>query len=462
MWWVTLGLPALAAIHLVSNLAEKRRRLQLWQAALAECKLTETESSGFWSWRATLMVRSGPLTAWLTSLTGEKDRVQVVIEGAAGFSLVKLRRQSLKLWTREIEVGDQTFDDKFIIDGQIRPVHALLDETTRRLLVRANAVCDPLEIGDGGLRVKVSEEELPRILPLLLDISRRFAEPLDVKDRISKNARRDPRPSVRLANLLLLVRESPGDPETLKALRRACSDVSPKVRVRAAVELGEEGHDVLFKVAEKSSDDAACALAVSHLGGKLTFERAKLILTRALRKGFSQTARACLEVLGRRRAVAVGTLVRVMERKDELAIAAALALGTTGEAAAEPPLLQALQSEDSNLREAAATALGHVGSVEAVQPLKEAAERFWLDLKLRRATRQAIAEIQARLQGASPGQLSLAEAEAGQLSLAPDDAGRLSLATDQTSQLSLPLEPSGRGGISGTEEGLRPGRGGAA
>ena len=41
---------------------------------------------------------------------------------------------------------------------------------------------------------------------------------------------------------------------------------------------------------------------------------------------------------------------------------------------------------------------------------------------------QAIAEIQARLPGASPGQLSLATAETGQLSLAPaDQAGELSL-----------------------------------
>jgi len=42
--------------------------------------------------------------------------------------------------------------------------------------------------------------------------------------------------------------------------------------------------------------------------------------------------------------------------------------------------------------------------------------------------RQAIAEIQSRLPGASPGQVSLAEGETGQLSLADDSAGRVSIA----------------------------------
>jgi hypothetical protein len=351
---------------------------------------------------------------------------------------LKLRRQVLKLWTREIEIGDQAFDGAFLVDGPLAPVHALLDETMRRLLVRASTACFSLEMGDGKLQAEIHEKELPHILPLLLDISRRFAEPLDVKERISKNARRDPKPDVRLANLLLLVRESPGDPETLKALRRACSDVSPKVRVRAAIELGEAGRDVLLKVVEKSSDDAANAQAVAHLSGKLTFERAKRILDRSLRKGFSQTSRACLEVLGNRRGAAVGTLARVMTCwKGELATAAALALGATGEAAAEPPLLEALQSEDGDLREAAATALGRVGSVAAVQPLKDAAERSWLSLGLRRAARQSIAEIQSRLEGASPGQLSLADVEAGQLSLADAEAGQLSLAEDEGARRSL-------------------------
>ena len=40
---------------------------------------------------------------------------------------LKLRRQILKLWTREIEVGDEVFDDAFLVEGPIRPVCARLD-----------------------------------------------------------------------------------------------------------------------------------------------------------------------------------------------------------------------------------------------------------------------------------------------------------------------------------------------
>jgi hypothetical protein len=70
-------------------------------------------------------------------------------------------------------------------------------------------------------------------------------------------------------------------------------------------------------------------------------------------------------------------------------------------------------------------ALGRVGTSAAVGPLREAEEG---DAEMRRAARQAIAEIQSRLAGAAPGQLSLAGGEAGALSLAEDERGRLSLA----------------------------------
>ena len=70
-------------------------------------------------------------------------------------------------------------------------------------------------------------------------------------------------------------------------------------------------------------------------------------------------------------------------------------------------------------------------------PLEEAAERSPRDHEIGRATRQAIADIQSRLPGASHGQLSLAATEVGRLSLAQAEAGELSLATDP-GQLSLP------------------------
>jgi hypothetical protein len=65
-----------------------------------------------------------------------------------------------------------------------------------------------------------------------------------------------------------------------------------------------------------------------------------------------------------------------------------------------------------------------------VLPLKEI-ETQYRDDATRRAARQAVASIQSRLPGASPGQLSLASADAGALSLAEDETGRLSLDGDR-------------------------------
>lgn len=147
-------------------------------------------------------------------------------------------------------------------------------------------------------------------------------------------------------------------------------------------------------------------------------------------------------------ATVVDALAKLMAQEEgTLAIAAAQTLGETGSPAAEPPLILALQRESADLRMAAIKALGRVGTASAVMPLMEAAERSWLDADLRRATGQAIAEIQSRLQGASPGQLSLAGAETGQLSLAEAEAGQLSFAADQAGQLSIsdPSDKPGKG-----------------
>ncbi|MFY9821795.1 MAG: HEAT repeat domain-containing protein [Thermoanaerobaculia bacterium] len=338
-------------------------------------------------------------------------QVAVVVSGLPGFSDVRIRRELRNPlpWVREIEVGDEPFDSTFYIGGPMRLVCALLDAETRRLLVGVNAECR-LELVGGELQAETSDMQLSHVLPRLVDLGRRFSQSRDVARRLTRNARRDPAAGVRLQNLLLLVRESPGNPSVVKALRRACSDSSPKIRLWAARELGAEGRDALMQLAGSEEDEDCSAQAVSALGLELPFERTNAILVQALRGRHIQTARACLEALGRSGAAA----------------------------AAEPPLIQALQHENAEVQVAAANGLGRLGSATAVLPLKEAAARSPRDQEIGRATRQAIAEIQSRLQGASRGQLSLAEAKVGQLSLAQAEAGQLSLATDPAGQLSLP------------------------
>jgi hypothetical protein len=358
----------------------------------------------------------------------QSNRIVVVALGPPDFMSVKILPQPLFLAKRDLEIGDSHFDSKFFIEGPLPLVLALLNEEMRRLLYEVGTK-SRVEISSGGLQAECSTFKLRSVLSLLLTIAQRLTLSIDVPRRLAENARWDPAAGVRLQNLIVLAREFPGEPETVATLRTACYDPSYNIRLWAAKELGTEGHSFLFELAESLVvDDAVSAEAVSILGRELPFERLKAFLDQSSREHRPATARACLVAFGQSGdPAAVGTLAEIMTLENELATAAAQALGKTGSLAAEPSLIYALGSELADLRAAAVNALGHVGSTEAVIPLQEAAERSWHDLELRRAIRQAIAEIQSRLPGAAPGQLSLSGAEAGQLSLAIDPAGQLSL-----------------------------------
>lgn len=446
MWEIGLLLltGGLSAVALRKTYWNQHLRLQAFRDTAQRCGLRVESTSRPFIDHLRIKARSGPATVWIEDVveTSQRLRLQIRIElpGPPGFSGVRIRPETERQpRAREVEIGDERFDSSFYVEGPTRLLSVLLDAETRRLLFRLNAE-GRLAITGGEIRIRTSDQDVATLLPLLLDLTRRFSEEVDIAQRLAENAREDPTAGVRLRNLLVLVREFPGEPGTLETLRAACSDASAQVRLRAAMALGAEGRDVLAAVAESLEDDDSSAQAVARLDRELPSERARALLTQTLRRRRLQTARACLKALGRSGDDAdVDALAKVLAvEKGELAVAAALALGATGNPAAERPLLLALQREKMEIRVAAATALGRAGSAAAVLPLKEAAERSSRDQDFRRATRQAIAEIQSRLQGASPGQLSLAGVEAGQLSLAPSEAGQLSLATDSAGQLSLP------------------------
>ncbi len=417
-----------------AGIRDRRKRLRAWQDAAVSCGLQVSETSSLWYPR--LKAGAGPMEVRISS-SGDGAQIVVKAPWPPEFRWVSIRPETV-VQPAEIEVGDKRFDDTFFIGGPPNLVLALLDAETRRLLFHMS-LNGKLDISRGELRViQMPDENVPHALPLLLDVGRRFAQPMDIPRRLAENAHQDPIPGVRLSNLLLLIRELPKDPATAEALRKACSDPSPEIRLRAAREVGAEGRGIFLELAESLENDAVSAEAVSTLGRALPFERTKAILDRALSRRCVRTVRACLEAIGRRGdASDVDILAKILENEDgELAPTAAWALGAIGSPAAEPPLIAALQRDQSDLRVVAANALGHVGSVAAVLPLKEMADRLLLG-EIRKAARQAIAEIQSRVLGASPGQLSLAGAEAGQLSLAEADAGQLSLASDPAGQLSL-------------------------
>jgi len=450
--WEVLAIPAWAGVQALLIHWIQRHHLREWKAAIEPLGLPPEETSGLWGGRLTLQTREGPLLVEisLSSRKGSRPQIEVTAPWPRDFTEIRIRPEADKPpGAREIEIGDDRFDQAFYLVGPAQLLFALLDAEARRLLLAFPA--NMMRVSGGALWAEASPAKpsnLGDLVRQLLDLARHLSQPLDVVQRVARNAREDPISEVRLQNLLLLVRELPGQEVTTEALRAACEDPSPKVRLRAAKVLGAETRGLLLELAASAEDDSASAQAVVILGAGLPPERRREILVQALRRRLFKTAHACLEALGAGGEPAdVDILAKILAReKNDLAVTAAQALGASGKPAAgnpaaEPPLLAALRHSRPDVRVAAAKALARAGTAAAVLPLKEAAERT-PDPDLLRATRQSIAEIQSRLQGASPGQLSLADAEIGKLSLAETEAGQLSLADDRGGQLSLPAEDS--------------------
>lgn len=353
---------------------------------------------------------------------------------------------------REIELGDPEFDDVAYVQGSPPLVRAIFDAETRRL-VRALLDTGFRVTGEFGaksisnIRVRVSDNELrvdmrsrpfdktekwlPQVLPQLLAIGHRLRRPEDLAVRIAANVRGETLEAVRLANLRTLAAEFPRHDVTHEALLAALNDGSAAVRLHAATALGPEGQTSLLELTSARVPDEVAARAVAALGPAFPLERAIERLREARKAGHLATAHACVDVLGASpSAEAVDSLVGVLQSDHGvLAAAAARALGRAADARVEKPLVAALDFDSSEVRVAAAEALGRVGTPLAVVPLREASAANLLNAELRRATRQAIAEIQSRVSGASPGQLSLAGDQAGQVSLVEEDThGQVSLA----------------------------------
>ena len=428
-----------AAAFLAYRKKSRQSLVPFWQADAASCGLEVVETG------PPLRARAGPVEVRLDAFgsNGRDTQITIMVPGLPDFSQVRIlpvaNRPHRYPFEPGIKTGEFQFDQTFYSKGPVPLVLALLDARTRQLLLQVNAK-SPLEISRGEIRTVVYSWQTSHTLSLLLQAGQRLAQIVDVWQRLAENARQDPEIGVRRQNLLLLIQDLPGHPVTLEALRAACSDRSHQIRVQAAQELGAEGRDLLLSFAESTEDDNSSAQTIAYLGREAPFERMNALLSQALRRRRLQTARACLEVLGQSGDTAsIEVLAKVLAlEQGKLAVTAAQALGATGSPAAEPSLLLALQREQTDLQLAVANALGRVGSAAAVLPLQEVAASATLKPELRRAVRQAIAEIQSRLPEASPGQLSMTETEAGQLSLATDPAGQLSLPPDEARRGAAP------------------------
>jgi HEAT repeat protein len=350
---------------------------------------------------------------------------------------------------REIEIGDAAFDRVAYVQGSPELARAIFDPETRRLVRRL--LGGDLVVAEGDtvsrLRVSVSNDELRLdvpstlmsdarkrlvdILPALIAIAHRLERPDDIGARIAANVAEEPEAAARFSALGLLIAKYPTHPATQPALVAALTDPSLEVRLQAAVALGPQGRETLVLLATEAAPDNVAASAITALGADFPATLAIHRLGVAKVAGQLETALACLAAIGREKTPeSIAALIETLASDSgPLAAAAARALGAIDGEEAEPALIAALEHESSEARVAAAESLGRLGSPAAVVPLREASGAHTLDGALRRAAREAIVEIQGRVKGASPGQLSLALDQSGQISLADEDTrGRISVA----------------------------------
>jgi hypothetical protein len=420
----------MAGLTIAASREHGRTRRRLWlEAARASGLADMYEVPSVFGLTNEIVGKADRLLVRIDSDSVDKNRTgtRVVIEGGdRPVRSLTLRPETSAtalmkgMGAQGFRIGDKSFDDAFYIEGATAEVYALLDSDTRRDLLTL-AHWGDIRVAPGEIRLELACDDaalstvLPRVMVLLLPCALRLTSQHTLLYRLLGNAQHDPEPGARLASLLVLVREFRNEASLPETLRRACGDASPRIRLHAATALGAEGRPVLVDLAESATDDACAARAIEALGHQLAVERTIAILERALRYNLRDTAQACMKALS-----AVGPSAN----------------------SAESRLVDVLERDDVDLRIAAARALGHVATVSAVLPLQEAAARVGTPGFIS-AARQAVAQIQSRVQGASTGQLSMATADAGRLSMAGAEAGQLAVAESAGGRVSLPeAEPT--------------------
>jgi hypothetical protein len=296
----------------------------------------------------------------------DRHKIEVTIEAALGFpgevSLVPRFEKKARAFT-----GDQRFDDEYVARGDPTLVLALLDVSTRDLILGLAGRFD-LDAEALVWRGTRAPTFLTRLIRQLTQFAIRMRDaPLDVPSSLIRNTRRDPVASVRERNLLTLHRELADDPRTEEVLLSALRDEAPSVRLRAALLLGDCAEDTLveFVVDPESTEEM------------------RLTAARRLRVG------------------------------HPLAVEGLCAL---------------IENRSANVPISVVRAIGMLGTPAIIGRLRPYASGFRRDARVQSEIRDAIERITARNEHAAPGLLSIAgdESQDGELSVAPAETGALS------------------------------------
>jgi hypothetical protein len=453
-----VAMAVVASVGLLIGFERRRGRLRAWRAAAEAVGLTDVSEASVLGFPTRLEGRLGQLDVRFASYSRGKNEhgFRIEVRGLGHAGLVNIRAEGVgsqvakAFGDREVAVGDNDFDRVAFIQGEPAMLRAVLGEDARRALGEllsghfatasgVNPRTVRTTLSDSCLRVDIRDRafddvrsHLPEIARDLAAIGQMLTRPDDVAARLAEHARADPLASVRLLNLETLATEYPQQAVTRQALVSALDDHDSEVQLRAAIALGAEGREALLRLAgDAEVEESVSARAIGALGVDYSEDLAVERLRRAAESAHIQVAGACVARLAADGAARhVKELAALLSSSSpELGAAAASALGSAGGEEAEHALVDVLEAPPSEVRQAAVVSLGRIGTAFAVAPLHACAADHRLEPSLRSAIRQSVAEIQSRIAGASPGQLTLPPGEVGELSVAETDArGQVSLA----------------------------------
>lgn len=342
----------------------------------------------------------------------------------------------------DLRTGNVSFDDRTRVAGPEAQALALLDHATRARLSGRLAHAT-VRVEDSTVVFEIPEliTEAARVVGVvkeLVDLARCLSlTGRSVPAMLRTNAASEPLRAVRQRNLEVLIRDYPGEKDTTLACERAVADErDAQIVLMAAKRLGEPGWPYVQKVMEMPRAEASLRVeALEHLSAQVPSARLLPLLKAALGSSCPALHPPAILALGRLPDVPACALIllRLENAHDATAVAAARVLGDLRDGRAEWALVQLLARENPHVRIAAATALGKLGTRAAVEPLLACSRTSSVlgDGEVRRAVREALVIIRARLGDVDVGRLSVVETggEVGALSVAPDE-GALSLADE--------------------------------
>ena len=385
-------------IVFVANNGRRTKRKQIVRNVLGESAqilgLTMSTSPG----TAVALARGNPNGVTISiecvrTSDGERTRFRVKIPRLPPGMSIKAEglgsSMGKALMGDDLQIGDPEFDSAILIRGPATATRSLMSQDARQAVMKAvksGAKLEQRVLSVDRIGWMKDSADVVELAQKLIKAAECLEPGWTVSHDLMTNAKNDPLPAVRKANMEALFDEFPDSDDALSAAKKAMDDADPLIRLRGAFAAGDAGVPVLRNLAMISSR------AVQELSrrGLWTYDELEVLLN----SEHPQIRTAAVSVMSNVKDARVeGFLISILTNKWD------------------PDTLAAIR------------AIGQVGSIKAVEPLLPYTEGFLAAPKLKEAARKAVSAIQERLGNVKGGRLTVAVAEQGRLSTAPVDGG---------------------------------------